>query len=85
MDKKQLESSILEIIKEVSMEDDVSDLKFDESFKDQLDIDSMDFLDIVMKVKEKYSITVPSDDFPHFRTMNQLVQYLQIRLKSKAA
>jgi acyl carrier protein len=85
MDKKKLETEILEIIKDVTMEEDISNIDHSTPFKDQLDIDSMDFLDIVMQVKEKYGIDVPAEDFTHFVTMNQLCSYLKSRITKQVA
>ena len=58
------------------MDEDTSNLKDDVALREQLDLDSMDFLDIVMELKKKYRIEVPQEDFPKLATLNSCVDYL---------
>ncbi len=47
--------------------------------QEQLDIDSMDFLNLVVGVHERSGIDVPERDYPHVSTLRGFVGYLVAR------
>jgi acyl carrier protein len=49
----------------------------EQPFREQLDLDSMDFLDIVLELRKRFRIQVPEDDYPPLDTMSSTVAYLQ--------
>ena len=67
---------ILNIIADVALDDDVNDIEPAKSLKDQLDLDSMDFLDIVMELKKQYHVEVPQADYKELETLDSCVNYL---------
>jgi acyl carrier protein len=69
-------TAVLNIIADIAMDEDTSNLKDDVALREQLDLDSMDFLDIVMELKKKYKIEVPQEDFPKLATLSSCVDYL---------
>jgi len=71
---------VLDIISVVSPDADLSDVKDDEPLRDQLDMDSMDFLDIVMELRKRYKLEVPKEDYPELATLGSCVEYLVPRL-----
>ena len=44
----EIKAVILDILTDIAPDEDLTDLKDDINFRDQLELDSMDFLDIVM-------------------------------------
>lgn len=76
MEQLEVRTAILNIITDIAMDEDTSNLKDDVSLREQLDLDSMDFLDIVMELKKRYKIEVPQEDFPKLATLNSCVEYL---------
>ena len=77
--REKYEEEISNIIQEVLMLDGEVSLKANREFKTQLEMDSMDALDIIMQVKEKYALEIPKEDYTHFTSMNKLVDYLASR------
>lgn len=73
---------ILGIIAVVAPDADLSNVKADVRLRDQLDLDSMDFLDIVMELRKMYRIQIPEEDYPNLSTMAGTVNYLLPRLQS---
>jgi acyl carrier protein len=49
----------------------------EQPFREQLDLDSMDFLDIVLELRKRFRIQVPEDDYGELVTMSSTVAYLQ--------
>lgn len=72
----EIEKLVLEIVKDVSGEQDLSELNYEEKLRDQLDIDSMDFLDIVMELRKKYRVDIPKEDYLRLATLEGCVDYL---------
>ena len=69
-------NAIIGIVKVIASDADLSNVKGDVRLRDQLDIDSMDFLDIVMKLRKRYKIEVPKEDYLRLATLDGCVKYL---------
>jgi acyl carrier protein len=77
-----IKNAILEIIRDIDDEADLENLNPSEALRDQLDLDSMDFLDIVMELRKRYQIQIPEADYPQLATLESCVNYLIPRLKA---
>ncbi len=64
------------ILGEIAPEADLASLKPDVSFRDQLDIDSMDFLNFVIALHEKLHLEIPETDYPKLTTLNGCMEHL---------
>ncbi len=82
MIEQQVRDIVVGIIKLVAPDADLSDLKSDVRLRDQLDMDSMDFLDIVMELRKRYKIEVPKEDYPMLATLDSCVSYLVPKLRA---
>jgi len=78
----EIKNVILEIIQDIDDEADLQNLDPSEALRDQLDLDSMDFLDIVMELRKRYQIQIPEADYPQLATLDSCVNYLMPRLKA---
>lgn len=81
MTKEQIKDKILEIIDQIMPDEDLSNLKGDIPLREQVELDSMDFLDIIMELRKRYGIEVPEDDYVHLDTLDGSVAYLEPRMK----
>jgi len=81
MKAEEIRSTILEFISEILPDEDLSDLKPDVRIRDQIEMDSMDFLDIIMELRKRYGITVPEDDYMQLSTLDGAVAYLEPLMK----
>lgn len=73
---EQVRENVLAIISDIALDSDVSIIKDDQLLREQLDLDSMDFLDIVMELKKRHKIEVPQEDYPKLASMSSCVEYL---------
>jgi acyl carrier protein len=78
----EIKNAILEIIQDIDDEADLENLDPSDALRDQLDLDSMDFLDIVMELRKRYQIQIPEADYPQLATLDSCVNYLIPRLKA---
>jgi acyl carrier protein len=72
----EVRTKVLDIIADIALDDDVTGISDDVALREQLDLDSMDFLDIVMELKKRHKIEVPQEDYPRLATMQSCVEYL---------
>ncbi len=85
MGNQQVKDIILEIIATVAPDADLSQIKGDVRLRDQLDMDSMDFLDIVMELRKRYKIEVPKEDYPELASLDSCVAYLAPKFQAVGA
>ncbi|MEO0531575.1 MAG: acyl carrier protein [Planctomycetota bacterium] len=81
MDKADIREEILDILTDIAPDEDLSDLKDDVSFRDQMELDSMDFLDIVMELRKRHRVQIPEDDYVNLASMDSTVTFLEPMMK----
>ena len=73
----EINTAIIDILSDIAPDEDLSNLKADVAFRDQLELDSMDFLDIVMELRKRYRIQIPEEDYGELASMSSTVKYLE--------
>lgn len=81
MNHDEIKAALLEIIGDIDEEADLASLDGDKPLRDQLELDSMDFLDIVMELRKRYKLQIPEDEYPELVTLNSCIRYLEPRLR----
>ena len=74
-------STLLTILAQLAPEADMSALAPDIRLRDQLDLDSMDFLNFLIAVDEELGVDIPEADYPKGRTLADAVGYIGAKLK----
>ncbi len=73
---EEVRSKVLDIIADIALDDDVTGIKDEVALREQLELDSMDFLDIVMELKKRHKIEVPQEDYTRLASLQSCVEYL---------
>ena len=81
MAPEQIRHVVLDILARIAPDEDLSDLDDAVAFRDQMELDSMDFLDIVMELRKMYRVQIPEEDYENLATMSSTVSYLTPLLK----
>ena len=81
MTPAEIREHVLAILGDIAPDEDLSQLKDDVAFADQLELDSMDFLDIVMELRKRYRVQIPEEDYTKLASMAGTVQYLEPLMK----
>jgi acyl carrier protein len=76
---------ILNILERIAPDEDLSNLDDARPFREQMELDSMDFLDIVMELRKQYRVQIPESDYEQLISMNSTVNYLSPLLKDVPA
>ena len=85
MAPEEIRTAIIEILEDIAPDEDLTDLNDDVAFRDQLELDSMDFLDIVMELRKRYRVQVPEEDYPNLNSMSSTVTYLTPKMENVTA
>ena len=81
MTRKEVRRAVVNILEDIAPDADLSSIKDDVTLREQMDLDSMDFLDIVMELRKRFNIEVPESDYQELVSMDSCIQYLQPLLK----
>ncbi len=81
MNAEQIRQVILAILARIAPDEDLSGISDEVPFREQMELDSMDFLDIVMELRKQFRIQIPEDNYQQLTTMNSTVTYLGPLLK----
>lgn len=68
--------AILAIIESVAPDADLAGLDPREDLRDALDLDSMDFLNVVIGIHERLGVEIPERDYRDVRTLDGLIEYV---------
>jgi len=79
----EVRAAIIDILNDIAPDEDISSISDDVKLRDQIDLDSMDFLDIVMELRKRFNVEVPEKDYGHLATMASCITYLQPLLKDR--
>lgn len=83
MTKPEIRTAIIDILSDIAPDEDYDSLKDDVSFREQLDMDSMDMLDIVLELRKRFKLQIPEEDYPNLVSMNSTLDYLEPLLADK--
>ena len=81
MTPAEIRQEILDILENIAPDEDLSQLKDEVPFREQLELDSMDFLDIVMELRKRHRIQIPEEEYTELASMESTVNYLAPRMK----
>ena len=85
MNDREMRERVLGVLAELAPEVDVHALKPDVRLRDQLDLDSMDFLNFLIGIDEQLGIDIPEADYPKLATLESIYTYLQEKLSGAKA
>ncbi|WDT75574.1 MAG: phosphopantetheine-binding protein [Candidatus Manganitrophus sp.] len=77
--REEIKEIILKALGGIAPEADLTQLKPDLNFREQLDIDSMDLLNIMIALHEAFKVEIPEADYPKLMTLNGAIDYLASR------
>lgn len=81
----EIRQVVLDILERIAPDEDLSNLDDSAPFREQMELDSMDFLDIVMELRKQYRVQIPEDEYEHLITMDSTVDYLTPKLADTPA
>ena len=67
---------IKDIVKD-TMDIDESKITLDAKLKEDLELDSLDSVELIMSAEEEFGIEIPDEDVMNFKTVNDIVNYIE--------
>jgi acyl carrier protein len=77
-------TAVRSILGGIAPDVDLAGVKPDADLRDELDIDSMDFLRFVVALHERLGVDVPEADYPRIRSLDGCAAYLAARVADRA-
>jgi acyl carrier protein len=81
MTPAEIRDEILDILGDIAPDEDLTAIEDEAPFREQLELDSMDFLDIVMELRKRHRIQIPEEDYGAMASMQSTVEYLTPRMQ----
>ena len=81
MTESEIRQIVRDALSNVAPEVDLNAIEPAKNLRDQMDIDSVDFLNFVIGLHKELGIEIPDADLPKLATLNGCVAYLQSRMK----
>jgi len=79
IDREQLKAAIFEAITAIAPEIDMKDIRPDRPLRQQIDLDSFDFLNVIIRLHETLGIDIPESDYGEMHTLDRALDYLSRR------
>jgi acyl carrier protein len=76
MTEPELRELALRVLRKIAPEADAARIDHRENLREQLDLDSMDFLNFVIGLHEALGVDIPEADYARLSSLDGIVQYL---------
>ena len=76
MDEPTIRNSISRILASIAPEVSLDQIVATVPLRDQIDLDSMDWLNFIVGLHEQLHVDIPEADYRKLRTLNELIAYL---------
>ena len=76
MTKDEVRAQVLQALGEVAPELDPARVRGDVPFREQLDLDSLDFLRFLVDVDRRLQVSIPEADYALLETLDDVVEYV---------
>lgn len=83
MNTDDIRETVLRLLMDIAPETDPAQLKPAVSFRDQLDIDSVDLLNFLTALHTELGVEIPERDYDKLATLNACVDYLEQAIRTK--
>jgi acyl carrier protein len=83
MTREEIASLVRAALASVAPESESQSIDPEADFRDQMDLDSMDFLNFVIALHEATGIDVPERDYPQLASLNGCIDYLAARVMER--
>jgi acyl carrier protein len=71
---------VADVLGRIAPEVELADVDPAEDLREEIDLDSLDFLNLVEGIKERTGVDVPEEDYPQVRSLDGLVAYVATRV-----
>lgn len=80
MDRPTLQTAALEILRSIAPEIEPGDIEPSRPLRNQVDLDSMDWLNFLIGLHQRLGVNIPEADYARLVTLDNVLDYLQAKL-----
>ncbi len=80
MEENELRAVVIATLKTIAPEVEEGDLRPDRPLRNQVDLDSMDWLNFLIGLHEKLKVDIPEADYARLATLGDVLAYLGHKL-----
>ncbi|WP_310767974.1 phosphopantetheine-binding protein [Mycobacterium sp. Z3061] len=77
-------SVVLSVLTTIAPEVDADDITDDDLLRDQVDLDSMDWLNFLLGIHKRFNVDIPESDYASLRTLSDVVGYVETHAPASA-
>jgi len=81
VNRPELQSVVMSTLQSIAPEVEAAELAADQPLRNQVDLDSMDWLNFLIGLHQKLKVEIPESDYAKLRTLNDLLEYLGAKMR----
>lgn len=81
--ESKIKEVVLRVLNGIAPEVDIESIHPNRDLRDQMDIDSVDFLNFVIGLHKDFGIEIPDADISKLATLNSCIDYLRSRIEAR--
>jgi len=81
MDRNAVKTQVMEELKRIAPELEEGELRLDRPLREQIDLDSMDWLNFIVALHERFKVEIPEADYRKLGTLEETVAYLAAKAR----
>lgn len=80
MNESEIRAGAIAAIRRIAPEVEGDTLRADQPLREQVDLDSMDWLNVIVGLHERFGVDIPEADYARLTTLDAIVAYLAARM-----
>jgi len=81
MNEAEIRTGVIEVLLTIAPEVEADELMAGQALRDQVDLDSMDWLHVIVGLHERFGVDIPETDYARLVTLDDIVAYLAARVR----
>ena len=81
MNEAEIRTGVIEVLLTIAPEVEADELRAGQALRDQVDLDSMDWLHVIVGLHERFGVDIPETDYARLVTLDDIVAYLAARVR----
>ena len=81
MHETDIRAGVIEVLRSIAPEVQAEDLLSGRSLREQVDLDSMDWLNVIVGLHQRFGVDIPESDYARLATLDDIAAYLAARVR----
>lgn len=81
MNEAEIKAALAQELRKLAPEVDLNRIGAGENFREAVDIDSFDFLKLLVGLHDRLGVDIPESDYGKLRSLDDFLKYLSVRVR----